>query len=325
MIEEILPNLHRIEIPLPRNPLRSLNSYVVKGQDRFLIIDTGMNREECLHPMRSSLEELKVDLNKTDFFITHFHADHLGLVGNLATDASKIYFSQIEANFIQNREEKRGEQSFGIYLSYGFPEDEFGRSLQDHPGLKYSSKKRIDFSTVKEGDKIEIGDYSFNCIYTPGHTPGHMCLYEPTKKILISGDHILFDITPNITYWTEELDSLRDYLASLEKVYPLDVDFVLPGHRRLINDHKGRIRELQEHHKGRLQEVLDALEDGDKNAWEVAPHITWDIDVKSWDMFPPAQKWFAFGETLAHLIYLETDGRIRRKMNGGKIIFSLAR
>jgi glyoxylase-like metal-dependent hydrolase (beta-lactamase superfamily II) len=90
MIEELLTDLYRVEIPLPRSPLKALNSYIVKGNGRFLIIDTGMNREECLRPMRSALQKLDIDLNKTDFFITHLHADHSGLVGVLATDTSKI-------------------------------------------------------------------------------------------------------------------------------------------------------------------------------------------------------------------------------------------
>ncbi|MBP1707530.1 MAG: beta-lactamase domain protein [Chloroflexi bacterium] len=69
MTEMMLPNLYRIEIPLPKNPLKALNSYLIKGDGRFLIIDTGMNREECQNAMFTALEELKVDLKKTDFIL----------------------------------------------------------------------------------------------------------------------------------------------------------------------------------------------------------------------------------------------------------------
>ena len=326
MIEEVLPGIFRTEIPLPKNPLKALNSYVIKDGDRSLIIDTGMNREECLTPMLANLKELKVDLNKTDFFITHFHSDHMGLVEKLTSASSRIYYNQREASSIHYcKAEEDWESMIAFYRSNGFPADELERALQNHPGYKYSAKNRMDFTIVKEGDKIDIGSYSFSCVDTPGHTPGHMCLYEADKKILVSGDHILFDITPNISYWPEIKDSLRDYLASLDKVYPLDVNRILPGHRSLINDHRGRIQELQEHHKARLKETVSALEDGGKTAWEVAPHITWDIDAKSWEQFPSPQKWFAIGETLTHLIYLETDGKVRRTMKEDKVIFSLVR
>jgi len=77
---------------------------------------------------------------------------------------------------------------------------------------------------------IDIGRYSFRCIETPGHSPAHFCLYEAKNKILVSGDHILFDITPNITFWPQLDNSLKSYLDSLDKVYNLDVNLVLPGH-----------------------------------------------------------------------------------------------
>ena len=324
MFEEILPDLYRIEIPLPKSPLKSLNSYLIKDGERSLIIDTGMNREECLRPMRASLEKLDVDLSKTDFFITHLHADHLGLVGRLATATSKVYFSETEVSIVGSQAVgERWQELNAFWQSNGFPEDELKRVWESHPGYRYSPKGQLDFCIVKEGDTIEIGGYSFRCIETPGHTPGHMCLYEADKKILVAGDHILIDITPNITCWLELKNALGAYLASLEKVYPLDVNLVLPGHRSIWNDHKRRIRELQEHHQNRLSEALSALEDGDKSAWEVAPYIAWDIDCNSWEEFPSVQKWFAVGETIAHLDYLAADGKIRKKTKDHTISYSL--
>ncbi|GAF68517.1 unnamed protein product, partial [marine sediment metagenome] len=170
---------------------------------------------------------------------------------------------------------------------------------------------------------INIGDYLFKCIETPGHTNGHMCLYEPSKKIFISGDHILNDITPNISLWSDEWDPLNEYLMSLDKVYDLDVKLVLPGHRSIFKDFKGRIQELKYHHQARVGEVLSALEKGGKNAFQVAPQLSWDVTYEAWELFPTLQKWFAFGETVAHLKYLEEKGKIRREMQGQKVVFSL--
>ena len=326
-VEEILRNIYKIEIPLPKSPLKALNSYLIKAGGRFLIIDTGWNRQECRDEMLSNLKRLNVDLGKTDFFITHLHVDHLGLVANLATDSSTVYFNQKEAGMINCdsvEKERRWQKLYAVYLANGFPADELKKAVQSHPAHRYGLKERLDFCTVKEGDMIQIGDYSFRCIETPGHSPGHMCLYEANKKILVSGDHILFDITPNITFWLEMENSLKEYLASLEKVYTLDVNLMLPGHRNIWNNHTRRIKELQEHHQARLKEVLSSLEDGEKTAFQIAPYVTWDIQYSSWELFPAAQKWFAFGETLAHLTYLEEQGMIRRKMRENKILFSLA-
>jgi glyoxylase-like metal-dependent hydrolase (beta-lactamase superfamily II) len=326
MIEEIVPNMYRTEIPLPRSPLKWLNSYIVKGGDRVLIIDTGYNREECLNAMNASLQQLCVDVNKTDFFITHVHSDHMGLLGTLASDNAKVYFNEREAQRIYARRagENHLQKTLDVYVANGFAAEDARTSMESHPAHKYSLKRNIDFAIVKEGDMIDVGDFHFRCVATPGHSPGHTSLYEANKKILVAGDHILFDITPNISYWLDMEDSLGQYLASLEKVNALDVKLVLTGHRRLVHDLHRRVKELQEHHRARLNEVLVALGNGEKNVLEIAPHIKWDITAKTWEEFPPQQKWFAFGETMAHVRHLETQGKIRRRSQNGVIKYALA-
>jgi len=102
MIDQIETNLYKLELPLPENPLRSINCYLIKGPERFLLIDTGMNRKECLKEIHGDLRRLGVNLNNTDFFITHLHADHIGLVSKLATGNSRIYFNKIEAEQFQD-------------------------------------------------------------------------------------------------------------------------------------------------------------------------------------------------------------------------------
>jgi glyoxylase-like metal-dependent hydrolase (beta-lactamase superfamily II) len=291
------------------------------------MVDTGQNREECIEAMRSGLKELQVDLQKTDFFITHLHADHLGLVATLATGKSKIYFNQIEAelsSFEVSRTVEYWQRWEDIFLAHGFPENELVRAMQSHPGRRFSLKQEVSFSVIGEGDRINIGDYSFRLIETPGHSPGHICLYDATKKVLVSGDHVLGDITPNIMVRMDMANSLGQYLESLTKVYELDVNTVLPGHRRLFTDHQARIRELREHHEARLEEAMDALQDDTLTAYQVAPRITWDIDFDSWDQFPPMQKYFATGETIAHLKYLTATGKVTEKEVDSRILYALA-
>ena len=326
MVDRILIDLYRIEVPIPKSPLKALNAYLIKGKDRFLLVDTGLRREQCLRPLLQGLDELGVDLNRTDLFITHLHADHLGLVEEMHTPGNKVYFSEKEAALVmlisQNVEE-RYQELYQYFIANGFPKDELDLAVKNHPGFRYSPAHPPAFDTVREDDTIEIGDYCFRCIETPGHSPGHMCLYDAGRKILFSGDHILFDITPNITRWPEFDDSLRNYLASLEKTYRLEVDLVLPGHRNIMKDHRKRIRQLQEHHKQRLHEALRAVSEGKRTAWEVAPEISWDLVSASWESFPAVQKWFALGETIAHLKYLEGEGKIASRTQNHRISYSL--
>jgi glyoxylase-like metal-dependent hydrolase (beta-lactamase superfamily II) len=313
MTEEILPNLYRIKIPLPESPLKYLNSYVVKSRDRTLIIDTGLNRKECLDAMNNGLRKINVDLADCDFFITHLHADHFGLISRLASGSSKVYFSRPDKEIIESWE------GFEPMINYagknGFPENELISALHQHPGYKYGSDWIPDLSILGDGEKIAVGDYNFECIETPGHTLGHLCLYEPEKKILIAGDHILLDITPNIQCWSDKENPLEKYLSSLDKVRKLDVGLVLPGHRRLFKKHRARIDELKRHHEKRAEEILDILKKGSGSAFEVASGMTWDIKCDSWDDFPVAQKWFATGEAISHLRFLEEKQLVTKENN----------
>ena len=323
IMEEVLPNLFRIEIPLPGSPLKSINSYVIRAAQRNLIIDTGMNRKECLEAMQAGLQELGVDLERTDFFITHMHADHSGLVARLAPDTSKIYFNRPDAQTIE------GWGGWESMLDYagrnGFPEDELRAALHNHPGYKYSPERVPELTILEDGDAVHYGDYRFTCVQTPGHTRGHMCLYEPAKKVLVCGDHILGDITPNIQCWSGKENPLKSYLESLDRVYELEVDLALPGHRSLIGNCRERIDELKRHHQERADEVLSLLGKDAKHAFQVASEMTWDLDCESWRLFPVAQKWFATGEAIAHLIYLEDKGMVFRAGEGGTITYSVNR
>jgi len=105
-------------------------------------------------------------------------------------------------------------------------------------------------------------------------------------------------------------------------VNELEIDLVLPGHRRLITDHKTRITELKEHHEKRLKEVLSILKKGAKTAYQTASQMSWDLKAESWDQFPRAQKWFATGEAIAHLRYLEEEGLVNREIEKNIVLFS---
>jgi len=320
VIEQIQDRLWRIEVPLPENPLRSINSYVIKSPTRNLIIDTGLDRKECLDAILAGLDEVGVDLDETDLFITHMHADHSALVPKLARDGSRIYFNRPDAEVFE------GVSPWETILDYagrnGFPEEELRVALESHPGYKYGVTKIPDFTFLDDGDLLEAGDYRFRCVQTPGHTRGHTCLYEPEKKIFVSGDHILIDITPNIQCWRDGMNPLGDYLASLDKVRALDIDLVLPGHRRLIRNPRERIDELKRHHDRRADEILSVLSDGTQSGYQIASRMSWDLDYASWDLFPVAQKWFATGEAIAHLRWLEERGEVFSETEASNITFS---
>lgn len=321
MIDEIKKNLFRIIVPLPNSPLRSVNSYVICGEERNLIIDTGLNRKECLDALLKGVSDLAVDLAKTDFFITHFHTDHLGLVGEIATEHSNVFFNKPEIDWMVTWGGWEAMLEYGALN--GFPRSELEAALKQHPGNRFAPGKIPEIQVVGDGSAISIGDYKFRCISTPGHSPGHICLYEAHNKLLISGDHVLGDITPNIQCWSDAQNPLKDYMDSLDKVRVLDMDLVLPGHRSLVTEPTKRIDELKAHHHNRLEEVLAILADGAAHAYQVASRMRWDIEAPSWEQFPVTQKWFATGEAIAHLRFLEDTKAIRRTERGAETEYEL--
>jgi hypothetical protein len=135
--------------------------------------------------------------------------------------------------------------------------------------------------------------------------------------------NILNYITPTLQLWSDDRNPLKEYLTSLEKVYELDIALVLLGHRGIFMNCKERIQELKHHHEKRVEEILSILDKGNKTAFQVASQMYWEIIYDSWDFFPISQKWFATGEAIAHLKYLEKEGMVKRKMGGPESSFGL--
>ena len=160
-----------------------------------------------------------------------------------------------------------------------------------------------------------MGEYTLEVIAAPGHTPGQICLWMANQQVLFTADHVLFDITPNITMWPNLPNALGRYLESLTRIGTYPARLALPGHRPTA-DLAPRIQALLAHHRRRAAETLAIVRrEGGLNAYQVASRMTWDIRADSWADFPLNQKWFATGEALAHLEYLAEEGAVVRALD----------
>lgn len=324
MVEEVYPAIYRMEVPIPKSPLKATNAYVIKGAERTLLIDSGQNCAEALTAIQSGLAELGVDLAKTDVFVTHMHADHSGLLAFLKQDGTRFLATQADAAVINHMfiDADPMEPLRIAACENGFSPEEAIAAIRRHPGNDIGSKAGLQFIEVADGDIITAGPFRFRCIATPGHTQGHICLYEAEHKLLISGDHILGDISPNITYFWGERNPLQQFWGSLQLIERLDVQQVLPGHRRPFNNCRGRIQELYTHHQHRLEEAYAILRNAPLTGYQVASLMTWDMVYRCWDEVAPVQKFFATGEALAHLQFLLAEGKVKCEHQGDVYLYS---
>lgn len=320
-VEPVAEDIHRIEIPLPHTPLRITNAYLIRGGERNLLVDTGFNCEESREALDAALRELRVDLRSTDIFCTHMHADHSGLAGHFRAPESRVYMSRADGELVKSCDWSGMAAFFALsgLLANGVAAD-----VNQHPGHGYAAPTGTAVTFVEDGHEFAAGRYRLRCVETKGHSPGHMCLYDPGKRILFSGDHILGKITPNITIHDFSTDALADYLRSLDAVARLAVDVVFPGHRDIVRDCKTRIEELHHHHERRLEEIMRIIGDQTLNAADVARRMQWSLSIRRWDDFPPAQKLFSAGEALAHLYHLVNRGNLSLTMRDSTARFSRA-
>jgi glyoxylase-like metal-dependent hydrolase (beta-lactamase superfamily II) len=188
--------------------------------------------------------------------------------------------------------------------------------------LKFVTPTMPD-TTLYGGETITCDDFSFEVMLTPGHAPGHICLYEPDKKILFSGDHILPTITPHVGLHPQSgANPLGDYLDSLERLKKLEVKLVLPGHEQPFTEFRERIEGISLHHKLRNAEILAALDSDTKTAFELTTSITWlhDVNGVGWHKLVSWDKRMAILETLAHLEAMRAKGELD-KFNRDDILY----
>lgn len=326
---EITPGIYQFKIPIPDNPLGNTNSYLIQGDSECLIIDPGINNDAAFDVLQKELTEIGVALEDiTQIVATHSHPDHYGLTGRVKQlSQAKILVHHLVRDSIQSTQVNREEQSKRMepWLRLnGVPGSdlaEFQKNPLRMPGFTNPVMPDV---MLQGNETIAVGTFSFQIMWTPGHDPGHICLYEPAQKILFSGDHVLPVITPHISLQTQsDINPLADFINSLNLVKQLDVNLILPGHEQTFTNLQTRIEEIIQHHEQRNSEILAALKAAPKTAYQISTEITWMPslggvkfqDLKPWD------KRMAVLETLAHLEAMRIKGRVDKSSRDSIIYY----
>jgi glyoxylase-like metal-dependent hydrolase (beta-lactamase superfamily II) len=303
--------------------------YLIASKGETLLVDCGWNTDDSLLALQEQLHEVGTDVTDIqNLLLTHAHPDHCGLGGRLKELTScKIWMHELETGFLESRyadPDALLERMDSWYSRHGVdPIDKEALERGSMPMRFFVSIFKPD-EQMKGGETMSVGDFVFEVVWTPGHSPGHICLYEPNHRLLLSGDHVLPKITPNVSLHPQQRENpLKDYLESLDKVAQLKIDRVLPAHEWDIEWFKKRIDEMKDHHNERLEEMFESVPSEDAvTATDVAQRIRW--ATGSYDSFPPFMKRAAIGEALSHLVYLASLGRLQQFEDGGIVRFQRA-
>ena len=302
-----------------------VNVYLVREDNGYLLIDTGWNTEEAFDSLKEQLDEIGIEVKDiSQIVVTHIHPDHYGLAGRLKQlSGAKLALHHLEKNLIDSRYihmDSLLHQVAQWLHANGVPASSLTELQTASTGMARFVIPAIPDVTLYGGETLSTGFFSFKVLWTAGHSPGHISLYEPSQKILISGDHILPTITPNVGLHPQSSDNpLSDYIDSLNAVKPLDVNLVLPGHENPFTGLQSRIEELIQHHKQRNSEILETITAKPKTACQIATEITWMLDTHGagWQNLASRDKRLAVLETIAHLESMRVDGKISKFTRDG--------
>ena len=311
---EIAEGVLWLTMPLPFD-LDHINLYLLKGEGGWVVLDTGLGTSTTKSLWLRIFEQLNAPI--VGVIVTHLHPDHVGLAGWIAdTYNVPFYMTQTEyftaRAFSAGRNGATNERDILYYRRAGL-DDALIEKLTAGDGNGYSSVVSplpISYIRLKDGMTLSLGKDEWRVIIGRGHSPEHACLFNERKNILISGDHILPIITPNIGAYSTEPDAntLDDYLSTLPqfKLLPKDVT-VLPAHKLPFVGLHERVDTLIEHHQEHLRALLEACE-RPQTVVALLP-VMFKRKLSSRNMV------FAVAECLSHLNYLYNKGMLSRDVN----------
>ena len=311
-VEQVRPGIWSVPTPFPRSPLRYVLAYLIETPGGLAIVDTGWPDDESWDGLVAGIRETGHEVTDIKaILVTHFHADHVGLASRLReVSGAWIGMHELDAQ-AASRFSSLAEfaEADGAWLKRrGVPSHE-AKSMLPPPIDRSPGPGKPD-RLLKDGDRPLGARGPLRAVWTPGHTPGHLCFAHEPYDVLLTGDHVLPRISPNINPSAGITgDILGDYLGSLAALADAEVAEVLPAHEYRFRGLPARVRQLQAHHDARLREVLAIVDDLDGcTTAAVAERLTWS---RPWDQNLGMVRRSAIGETYAHLVHLERCGLLR--------------
>jgi glyoxylase-like metal-dependent hydrolase (beta-lactamase superfamily II) len=313
---EVAPGIFLVPIPIPI-PLKYVNCFLCRGPFGWTLVDTGFHDDLAADAWPRAFADLGIRAQDIDqILITHYHPDHLGAAGWLQQmTGAPAYLHEPELRQIElfwgigMAEQVNALREF--FLAEGMPAEIAEGIAQHHHKQWDNVQPMASFKPLPTGSRFRIGTADYEVLWMPGHSDGLAVFWDASTGTLLANDMILAKITPNVSLWPKSRPNpLQDYIDSLRRVEALDAKLALTGHRSMITEVSERALEIRHHHAERLnrmEQPCGSLRGA--TAWEVCEQVftTGTLTIH--------QIRFAMSETMAHLVYMEKQGRLLKKGN----------
>jgi glyoxylase-like metal-dependent hydrolase (beta-lactamase superfamily II) len=312
-VEQVTPGVWSVPVTMPENPLRYTLTYLVLSDTGAVVVDPGWKSDRGWEDLTRGLRVAGLTPDRvTGIVVTHVHLDHHGLSQRLS-EASGAWIA-MHAEEVQNLPSRIGEMIGGSdgarswLIQSGVSDDVIADLTAQHAGAADLFRLAEPDVLLNDGDHLDLPGRRIRVVWTPGHTPGHICLHDADYDLLLTGDHLLPRISPNIGL-SPGLDSpLTSYLQSLKTMPSYDGAEALPAHEYRFRGIAARSDAIVRHHDARAREVLEVVAAADgPTLWEVTQKLTWS---RGWEQITGFMRRAALAETAAHVEYLERAGQL---------------
>ncbi len=274
-----------------------VNVYLLPCPGGWMLIDTGLDTKPSADALAEAMAGFGVAPSQLrHIVVTHLHPDHSARASQLR-DASgaTVWMHRADAEFLLRL--KTTNEPYDL-LDEAMREAGTPETLRVQVRASYEKLAQLfpmlsPDALLEDGQALESGIGPLEILWTPGHSPGHCCLYAREKKILFAGDHVIDDITPHIG-WLPGEDTLGQYLSTLDRLDQLEVELVLSSHGLPFGGLREWTERVRAHHASRSAEIGHHQQDG--------VSLTGDLIGRLWPReLRPLDYQLALTEVLAHL------------------------
>jgi glyoxylase-like metal-dependent hydrolase (beta-lactamase superfamily II) len=321
-VTEVAPGVHRLALPLGIHGVPTVSAYLLHGEDGDVLVDCGIaaggqepagagSEPDSCGALSAALIAAGSGIERLSrLVVTHAHIDHFGLAGEvIRRSGGELWMhedTRLDVEKYQDPDEAVDNRMLMLadHGLYGGELTESSEGLLDWMPVMPSvgAADRL----LAGGERLRVGDRDWEIVHTPGHSPGHVCLWSQTDRVLCSGDHLLQVVSPPVTFERGfERDPMGSYLQSLERVAALEPELVLPGHGPPFRDGARRAAAIARGKRRRLDQVRELVEAREQTVTEITSAL-FRRELTG------AQRHFAMAEILADLAFHEVRGKLVR-------------